>query len=254
MKYLISGTTHIGRIRSNNQDNFYCEGSIKEPENDRKTIERAVDRNSPWTMAVFDGMGGEKDGEIASFLAAEITAEHSKTIKEELDLESLIVKINDRICEEIESRKCRMGSTCVFIEVEGNKARSWNIGDSRAYLFHDRNLRQLTEDHTEAASLSLIFNNDSHVKTGSENRLTQNLGIPEDEFIIEPFTSEWNEVEQGDILLLCSDGLTHMVCDEVISEVLKTEASLNNKCEKLVSLALENGGLDNVTIILAEVE
>ena len=113
MKYSIAVTSHSGKARNNNQDNYYCERNIRELENDSKSFETIVEKDSPWTIAVFDGMGGEKNGEIASLIAAEITADYCKKAGRDCNIEDLITNINARVCEEIDSRKSRMGSTCV---------------------------------------------------------------------------------------------------------------------------------------------
>lgn len=251
MKYNIAVTSHMGLSRSINQDNYYCEGRFREIDNNISSFQLLKETEKPWIMAVFDGMGGEKYGEVASLIAAEITNEYCrKTI---VDAENLIFRINSDICKEMETRRSRMGSTCVFYEVDNDRIRSWNVGDSRAYLYHGGKLLQLSEDHTEAASYSSLFTDDSAIKAGSENKLTQNLGTPEDDFIIEPFVTPWMNIESGDILILCTDGLTHMVSDESIKEVLSSNSSTSYKTGKLLNLALDNGGMDNITIILAEV-
>ena len=249
MKYKVSGVTHVGNIRSTNQDNYYCDGKYRELDQDISYFDQ-VHEEEKWIAAVFDGMGGEKDGEIASLLAGKITAEYCSGSGDQEDIGALIGRINEAVCEEMDERKSRMGSTCVFLEFDGNRCRSWNIGDSRAYFFSNGSLTQLTEDHTEAASYTSIFGKESSAKHGSENRLTQHLGIPEDDFIIEPFTSEWMDVQSGDILLICSDGLSHMVGDESIAEVLGSDFSAEYKRSQLLDFALGKGGQDNITIIL----
>lgn len=251
MRYRISVVSHIGKVRTVNQDNFYCCNNYRELDQD--VVEYHYDdiQDNNWKVAIFDGMGGEKDGEIASLIASKLLNDCTEA-GFTIDIDNLIVSMNTEICREMANRKCHMGSTCVFMEYEEGKCRSWNIGDSRAYYFHNGVLTQLSEDHTEAASFSEIFKGESAAKSGSENRLTQHLGIPEDDFIIEPYTSSWETVEPGDIVLICSDGLTHMTDDENITGVLKQQISLQEKKTILLDSALKSGGLDNITIILIE--
>lgn len=252
MRYCVVGITDIGRNRSLNQDNFYCEGIFRELETDNTAFEITVDKKCPWLTAVFDGMGGESDGETASLIAAELTAHYCKEPEEKFDPDELINLINRRICDEAKVRKCSMGSTCVYLEFDDDSFRCRNIGDSRAYLLHEGALVQLSEDHTEAASFSAIFKDETTVKRGGENTLTQYLGIPEDDFIIEPYVSARKKPDPKDILLLCSDGLTHSIEDADICKVLRSDNSLKAKRDELLKLALEKGGPDNITIILIE--
>lgn len=252
MKYRISVVSHIGNVRTANQDNFYCIGRYRSLEEDIAVFDSDEINGSKWMTAVFDGMGGEKDGEIASFIASKLISDCADA-GFGIDIGNLIVSINTQICCEMTRRKCHMGSTCVFLEFEGDKCRSWNIGDSRAYHFHSGILTQMSEDHTEAASFNEIFKGQEVAKTGSENRLTQHLGIPEDDFIIEPFISSWEGIESGDIMMLCSDGLTHMTDDETIAFLLSRNIDLQNKRALLLDRALESGGKDNITITLIEV-
>ncbi len=252
MKYKISGVTDIGIVRTVNQDNLYCRGIIREADYERFCFDAAATSGERWVAAVFDGMGGERDGDVASLCAAEITKELCDGDDPLYDLEKVITVINAAICKEMDTRKCHMGSTCVYLEFDRNEFRSWNIGDSRAYHVREGVLTQLSEDHTEAASFAEIFRDEEISKKAGENVLTQHLGIPEDDFIIEPYVSPWIEMKAGDLLMLCSDGLTHSVDDAVVCKVLSSEKALQEKRDELLKLALDNGGRDNITIVIIE--
>ena len=252
MNYIVSGISNAGNVRTTNQDNYYCEGKYRSLEQEEAAFEDVITGRRYWIAALFDGMGGEKNGEIAALIASLKTKEACEGKDNPVDIGRLIETINKSVCNEMYERKCRMGSTCVFLEFDNNRCRSLNVGDSRAYLFHNGVLTQLTQDHTEAASYSSFFGTDNSFLRGSENRLTQHLGVPEDDFIIEPFVSDWVEMQAGDILLLCSDGLTHVAGDEMITRVLSNGVKLADKKVQLLSLSLEGGGLDNTTIILIE--
>lgn len=251
MKYRVSVVSHIGNVRTVNQDNFYCIGRYRSLEEDTASFDSDEINENKWMAAVFDGMGGEKDGEIASLIASKLISDCADA-GFSIDIGNMIMSINTQICREMSNRKCHMGSTCTFLEVEDDKCRSWNIGDSRAYHYHNGILTQMSEDHTEAASFGEIFKGQTVAKTGSENRLTQHLGIPEDDFIIEPFVSLWENIEPGDKMMLCSDGLTHMTDDETIAYLLSRDVDLQKKRGLLLDTALESGGMDNITIILVE--
>ena len=251
MKYRVSVVSHIGNVRTVNQDNFYFSGRYRSLDESTVAFDSdEIDENKLLT-AVFDGMGGKKDGEIASFIASKLI---SDCVDEciSIDIGNTIMSINNQICKEMANRKCHMGSTCVFLEFKDDKCRSWNIGDSRAYHYRNGVLKQISEDHTEAVSFSELFKGQAVAKAGRENQLTQHLGIPEDDFIIEPSVSSWENIEPGDIMMLCSDGLTHMTDDETIAYLLSRNADLQNKRSLLLDRALESGGMDNITIILVE--
>ena len=245
------GVTHVGLARDVNQDNFYVDGSLRGLEQDTADIEKVLSENGQWIAAVFDGMGGENDGEIASLIAAEITKRICEENSAPYDVETIIATINDVICAEMAARRSSMGSTCVFLQFDNDKYKAWNLGDSRAYRFHEGELIQLTKDHTEAAYYASIFM-DEDIRIGSENKLTQHLGVPGDEFVIEPFATEWMPLREHDLIMICTDGLTHHATDEEIRGVFKREMDLREKKESLLKLALERGGLDNITIILIE--
>ena len=252
LKYKLSGATHIGCVRDVNQDNFYVDGVFRGLEQDTADIDNVTYEGGQWIAAVFDGMGGEKKGEIASLIAAETTKKINDEAGAPCDIGTIIDDINNGICAEMSAENCRMGSTCVYVEFDDDKYRAWNVGDSRAYLFHESELIQQTVDHTEAAYFESVFKGIFGIKIGSENKLMQFLGVPDDEFIIEPFVTEWSPVQENDIIMICTDGLTHQVSDQEICDVLGSEAPLKEKKEALLELALERGGLDNITFILIE--
>ena len=138
----------------------------------------------------------------------------------------------------------------------GNMVQISNIGDSRAYLYRDGVLRQISVDHTEQSSMFRMQEQLGITKLidipNSRNTLTQHLGIQENEFILEPTESEMIRVQKKDIYLLCSDGLTGMLQDTEISDVLSMNMDLWNKKRILIEKAMQAGGKDNITVILIE--
>lgn len=251
LKYKVSGISHPGKVRNVNQDNFYCDERFRALEHGEFDVDGIVSGSDGWLAAVFDGMGGEKYGEIASLIAAKATHEVCTGAVPPYDIETLINYTNSKVCQEIEDRRSSMGSTCVYMEFDGSRCRSWNLGDSRSYLVHDGSMEQLSEDHTEASSYRAVFG-ETAVHHGSENRLTQHLGIPSDEFIIEPYVSPWYALNEGDQLLLCSDGLCHYVNDGDICSVLTSPLSIQEKRNQLLEMALNAGGKDNITVLVIE--
>ena len=137
-----------------------------------------------------------------------------------------------------------MGSTLAGLLFSGNVAWAFNLGDSRIYQLHDQKLTQLSVDHVDSRPLS--------GNRKAKPSLTQHLGISEEEFLVEPSMISCTLVP-GDTFLLCSDGLTDMLSDEEISEILVDHSSLSSQVERLIDFALERGGRDNITIILCTV-
>ena len=192
---------------------------------------------------VCDGMGGESYGEVASEIAANTLLKYCSKGMSRSQLE-MFADINSRICEEIASRRVRhMGSTMVHLHIEDDTATVCSIGDSRAYLFSKGILMRLTTDHrTRDPYTGRTF-------------LTQNLGIEPEEFIIEPELSETIPLEPGMIFILCSDGLTDMVTDNELQMLMDTEhsSSAEDIAQALIDKALQNGGRDNITVIVLKI-
>ena len=235
--------SHAGKRRSINQDNFICNGKYMKGNNDSFVfpIIGCLTPNSSALLGVFDGMGGEEHGEIASLIASQCA---SKVSVGDNPTESLLQFCHDsnrEICKYIDENDLfSMGTTAALLAFADKEIALCNIGDSKIFRFADRKLEQISVDHYSVA----VY--------GHKPPLSQNLGIPETEMIIDPYvaTGPYND---GDLYLICSDGLTDMVTANNISEILlKTEFS--NAVNILLKNALENGGKDNITIILCRVE
>ena len=247
--------THTGRVRSNNEDNFYLQGRYREDveQGEDEAVCRASDRR--FLAAVADGMGGEEQGEKASLMAVralkpcsfgEISSQAAAAVDE----------ANREICEEIENQGGRrMGSTLVSLYMDEGKAVCCNVGDSRAYLLREGKLSQLSVDHNKAGRMVElgVLTPEQASRHPSRHELTQHLGIFADEMVIEPAVSQTVELEDGDLFLLCSDGLTDMVSMEDLKAVLSGGVSPQEMAKELVRLALAGGGRDNVTVIVLQI-
>lgn len=242
---------HAGNLRKNNEDNFCFHGSYLEAENcgseDILILEETA--KPGMCFAVFDGMGGECFGEEASFSAAQKTAGEKRSLLEQLlpaeqYLRKLILRINHVVVEKsVELCTERMGSTVAMLYFTHQDVLACNVGDSRIYCLRDGSLLQLSVDHIEE-------------KTNRNRRkppLTQHLGIDPVFMQIEPHIIR-RTLKTGDQYLLCSDGLTDMVDDEAIKEIMQQSADVVGCVQKLVEAALEAGGRDNITAILCRVE
>lgn len=250
----------IGNVRSNNQDNFYYFGKYLKDSNTKEISDSQNGIRGEYTFAVFDGMGGEYGGEIASLVAVEKLEDYLKRYDNKI-----IEKFNDHIirftqssnnavCKKILENNKRMGTTYALITINEENAKVANVGDSKVFLYRDDCLTQITIDHNHAQTLlemGLVQKNDARYNQ-NKSKLTQYIGIPESELIIEPFISETLQLKNKDIIFLCSDGLTDMLTELTIIHVLGMQLNTIEKARKLVSMALENGGDDNITLILLE--
>ena len=259
--YKVYAETNIGKIRENNEDNFYCDGIYKEDITLKNfQYEREGYLESPLVIGVFDGMGGTQAGEQASYIAVKCLKAYVSWLnekKQSFDGKYMLQRTNHYMCRVMKKISKGMGSTAVLLNYESGRVRITNLGDSRAYLFREKKLHQLSVDHTTESHMREIQKSmgisKSIEESGMQHALTQHLGIPEEEFLLEPAESEWISVQRGDIFLLCSDGLTNMVKNDRIADILGANTNLQAKKRCLIQEALDHGGKDNITVILLEV-
>jgi protein phosphatase len=246
----IYALSNIGLKRTENQDNYYCDGVCPNIRNEGYRYKKIVSTENPSLFAVFDGMGGHVHGERASQIAVEETDKAFK-IYQQGEAKQLLLSIcasaNNRICDEIlHVVKGRMGSTAAMLLFENNQYHLCNLGDSPVFLIRDNCISTISYEHSERQNYEEIFGENYDRK--KKFKLTQHLGIFPDEMEISPYYTYGN-IREGDTFLLCSDGLTDMVSEQDILSVLANNNSLETATEQLLSLALDNGGKDNVTII-----
>lgn len=211
---------------------------------------------------VADGMGGHGNGEVASKLAALSVCETIAAMPnggwrqkgdERAPVEALrqaLLEANQAVFRAVETNAdlAGMGATVVALIVAGEKAIIGHAGDSRAYRLRAGNLEQLTEDHTwvgqqvTAGELTLAearnhpFRNVVTRALGGESNLEVDIAV--------------HEIRSGDLFLLCTDGLTGVVADDRIVEILDTSESLDSRCAALVDEANAGGGPDNITVVV----
>lgn len=197
-------------------------------------------------------MGGEAHGDLASLAAVKCIMKNNPASIPEL--EQTVLDANLSICALMDKYRERIGSTLTMLYCHGDSAELINIGDSRCYLLRDGTLEQLSTDHTQVhhmVEMGLLTKEQARSHK-DRHKLSQHLGIYPDEMIIEP-AQEHLIVQEGDVFLLCSDGLTDMVEDSAIEETLKLVLPLPERCNLLFNQAMENGGKDNITVLLVEV-
>lgn len=235
--------SNIGKYRKINQDNFIADGEYLRhheaymPE----VLLGEFDGGIPLLVGIFDGMGGEECGEVASLIASECAAKLTVGTDRVETLLSFCEEANRRICEYAKDNQVEsMGTTGAMLLFSDQDITLCNIGDSRIFRLAGEELSQISVDHT------------APYLVGGKPPLSQNLGIPPEEMRIEPYVAK-GQYQDGDLYLICSDGLTDMVSNEEITRVL-LEYDTGPAVDELLRMALENGGKDNVTIILCKVK
>lgn len=247
--------TSAGNIRSNNEDNYYLFGNYRYDTSINSKKEEKESLAEQALAAVYDGMGGEESGELASLIAARFFMPCKwEKVQEEALYQTKCA--NEELCREIRKRDGgRIGTTAVALYLDEGKAVCCNVGDSRCYFMRDGILQQLSMDHSEAENMIRMGLLDPVQARQSKNwhRLTQHLGILPEEFVIEPHFSGQITLQEGDRFLLCSDGLTDMVMDDEIAAILRNAKDAGCAVDELVKSALLHGGKDNVTVMVLEV-
>ena len=218
-----------------------------------------------YVMVVADGMGGHAAGEVASRMAI------SALVSLALDVPDWIFKVDQEHAREIERRARKrvqevgamlvergrrdpalrgMGTTLTAARSLGRDLLITHVGDSRAYLLRAGVLHRLTRDHTYAQLLVDTGQLAPGDVAGSRHRhvLTNALGGSSEDVQVD---TDRLRLEDGDRLLLCSDGLTDLVDDATITDILREATLSSDACERLVQRALDSGGRDNVTVIVA---
>jgi len=229
LRAIVAAGTDIGHVREGNEDSFISMDPL---------------------FAVADGMGGHAGGEVASGLALE-TIERLFT-RGEGDLAEQVHEANRVVFERsmLDRSVAGMGTTLTAALLEGERVRLAHVGDSRAYLLREGELRRLTEDHTLVHRMVLegeLTEAEAEVHP-HRNILTRVLGVAPDVEVDEL----WLDPRPGDRLLLCSDGLTGMVPDERVAEILRAERDPHRAVERLIREANEAGGVDNITVIVID--
>ena len=231
--------TDIGKRRKLNQDYvFVSEGTIG---------------NLPNLFVVADGMGGHNAGDYASKYTVEMIEEQIRT-SGQTDTQTILSDAIKRANSDIrgiassDESLSGMGTTVVAATILDDVLQVANVGDSRLYIIRQNEIRQVTRDHSLVEEMVRMGGIDrlaarSHPDKNIITRAVGALDSIEADFFRE-------ELKRGDMILLCSDGLTNMLEDEEIREIIDRETTLSEKGKQLVDAANENGGKDNISVIL----
>lgn len=259
-----------GKVRENNEDHYAVLKRIRSQELMLANLQMTdlnISQEDSYLAMIADGVGGGAFGEVASELALrtvwEVTDRMCSWISRLTDFESQADEIQERVAtftERIQRvfqamgrtvpEMQEMGTTFTVACIMGLDAVVVNLGDSRAYLFRDGNLHQISQDHTLAQELinegveEKEVNHVRHVLTRCFSAKSPST-TPDIHYV---------RLNDNDMLLLCTDGLSDMVSDDAIAQKLNTTSDPQVASSELVELALEEGGKDNVTVIVARVE
>lgn len=238
----VVGKTDVGRTRAANEDNMY----------------NAITQNG-LVSVVCDGMGGHVGGATASKIAVSTIIENLNNVYYDdprIAIGESIDRANRAIIQKAteEPELAGMGSTCVLLLVRDGKVYIGHVGDSRIYLVRSKRIVQLTKDHSY---VQMLVDCGEITKEQAEhhprkNEITNALGMTN----MSPATVADDAIvpEAGDCFVLCSDGLSGMVSDDTIGKIISRQSEMNaqERVDRLVSLANENGGIDNITVQLVE--
>lgn len=230
-----SSATDIGPVRKENEDSY-------------AVIE-------PLTFVIADGMGGYAAGEVASGILTNTAEEMLSGAMNvtELSLKQVISQANKKVIEETVRNPERqgMGTTATLCHISGKEVFWAHVGDSKLYLLHDNKLRQITKDHTYANLL--IERGEATPEEAAENTsgkmLTRAVGVEDAVFA----DAGCFEVEKGDMLILCTDGLSGKLSEDNIADILMGTSVPDERAGSLVRAALNQGTRDNVTVIVVEI-
>lgn len=233
--------TDIGRKRKLNQDYVY-------------TSEQPVG-SLPNLFIVADGMGGHNAGDYASKVTVETIVEKIKVsteterthiVEEAIVTANTLIRAKARESADLEG----MGTTVVVATCEGNRLCVANVGDSRLYVANRKEIRQITKDHSWVAEMVRRggLGREEARNHPDRNIITRAIGA-DDTVKVDFFTVQ---LKEGDLILMCTDGLTNMLEDEEIRMILDGARDMVEKAEELVAAANERGGRDNISVILID--
>jgi protein phosphatase len=224
--------THAGLVREVNEDAYFADPEL-----------------GLWVLA--DGMGGHMAGEVASGIVVQelpLSIRQGDSIAEAIDMAHLMIQVE----ASQNASASQMGSTVVVLKLADKRFKIAWVGDSRAYLWSNKQLQRLTKDHSYVQELldrGMLLENEVFTHP-SRNLICQALGLGgTDGQMLKP-GEVGGELALGETLLLCSDGLCGVVRDAEIADIMNAQPNNQTRLEQLIGAALKKGGLDNITVIL----
>ena len=243
IKISYSVCSEAGRIAGGNEDNFYVNGRILKTGIPCCRLTENTESGDA-LFAVFDGLGGEEHGELASAMAAQNMGRYHGTFGSFYD--QYLNETNKMITEKLQKGKANTGTTVAAVAIRGREAVIVNLGDSRVYLIQGNTIKQLSTDHSEFATMLQygVVRKEDYYSSPLRSHLTRYLGMQSDG-LLEPGVAR-TFFNPGSMFLLCSDGVCGSLTDEEMLASIREERT----AEHLVQKALTAGSRDNVTAIL----
>jgi len=245
MELHVHGETETGRVRDHNEDSILKLGGEQSPP--------GIDA----LLVVADGMGGHAAGEVASKLTVDYIKEQftsgafSSTAADEFDeaLRTLLQNVNQVVYTAGQDTDKRgMGTTCTLVAIKDNHLYFAHVGDSRAYLLRGKKLEQVTDDHSwveEMVRAGSLSKEEARTHP-NRNVITRAIGLDASVVV----DTGGCALRDGDLVILCSDGLNSMISDEEIHDVL-ARSSHKTACTELIATANQSGGHDNTSVVAA---
>lgn len=253
--------SHIGCVRTNNEDNFYFDGDLMAPDEvNTGTMFRAVVEREYHVLGICDGMGGLESGEKAAYTGVSRMKmlDYASSVQEiALKIDEYAIQASEEIRNDAKKRGegIKEGTTMVLVYMTGGTMHVANVGDSRVYVLRNMNLVQVSMDQSALFQRMLAgqLTREQLRKHPESNKIEHYLGMPEDR-IGKDFVFHRNvSLCSGDRLFICSDGISDLLSHEAMEKVLCNNASPMDAAKQLVEMALELGGKDNATLIVADV-
>jgi protein phosphatase len=236
LSFRAAGRSDVGLVRNNNEDSGFIGKHF---------------------LLVADGMGGHAAGELASSTTVAIVAQVDNSKEKLEDLESKLIEIPKIITKELknainkDSSRAGMGTTLTAAVIQENQLKVSHVGDSRAYLVRNKQISQITKDQTYIQSL---IDNNEITESEAKNHPQRSLLLQAIDGITESIPVITSiEIFENDKVILCSDGLTNVVTDHEILDIVN-QFDYVGAVSALIEKALENGGPDNITVIVADLQ
>ena len=248
--------SNTGKVRTNNEDNFFCNGIFMTHSEAENNFFMQGTAKTPCIFAVCDGMGGEDYGETASLLTVETLSENFEKILNgsDDDVNNFVKDSNQKLLDLMSKCNIRTGTTLAMIVIKENCFKAYNLGDSRIYRLNNNHLLRITDDHTvaeEKVRMGLL-NPKQAARSPERNMLTRCIGIYDDSYAIIPDSYGKFDTKENQRVLICSDGLTEMLSHKEMSNIITSTTNVSETVNKLTDSALEHGGRDNVTCIVID--
>lgn len=260
IKLEIAAVTDVGRRRSSNQDNFFVNGAFVDHYKVKAERFDSVDTEEVHVLAVCDGMGGLSEGDVAAMMGVTTLSDYSDELQAirsyedaSLTARRVVRAANDRILKRSKKIGKSMGSTFSMLVATVNCLYACNLGDSEIYLKNAYGMERLSKPQTfaqELADRGAISENQASRSFG-RNQLSKYLGMENTKALVPNECSA--EMRTGDMLLICSDGVSNVLPNHSIYASLSSNRPVREIADTLIEKAIKKGSGDNLTVVIARV-